>query len=61
LNVAKEKTCIVISHRIGLCKKADNIIVMEKGRIVGQGRHEYLVENNAKYRELWNAQSKWYE
>ncbi|MBP1588110.1 MAG: ABC transporter ATP-binding protein, partial [Clostridia bacterium] len=46
LNVAKEKTCIVISHRIGLCKKADNIIVMEKGRIVGQGRHEYLVENN---------------
>ena len=61
LNVAKEKTCIVISHRIGLCKKADNIIVMEKGRIVGQGRHEYLVENNEKYRELWNAQSKWYE
>lgn len=60
LDIAKDRTCIVISHRIGLCKKADNIIVMHKGEIVEQGPHDLLIRNNGKYCELWSAQSKWY-
>ena len=61
LNMAKNRTCIVISHRIGLCKKADKIVVMHNGKIVEQGTHDFLIQSQGKYSELWNAQSKWYK
>lgn len=61
LDIAKNRTCIVISHRIALCKKADKIIVMHKGEIVEEGTHDLLIKNNGKYYELWTAQSKWYK
>lgn len=61
LDIAKDRTCIVISHRIGLCKKANKIVVMHKGKIVEQGTHDCLIQQNGKYSELWNAQSKWYQ
>lgn len=61
LNMAKNRTCIVISHRIGLCKKADKIVVMHNGKIVEQGTHDFLIQRQGKYSELWNAQSKWYK
>lgn len=61
LNMAKNRTCIVISHRIGLCKKADKIVVMHNGKIVEQGTHDFLIQHQGKYSELWNAQSKWYK
>ena len=61
LNMAKYRTCIVISHRIGLCKKADKIVVMHNGKIVEQGTHDFLIQRQGKYSELWNAQSKWYK
>ncbi len=60
MEIAKNRTCIVISHRIGLCKKANQIIVMDKGKVVETGTHESLMEKNGKYSELWNAQAKWY-
>lgn len=60
LEIAEERTCIVISHRIGLCKKADKIVVMDNGKIVEQGTHDFLIHNHGKYYELWLAQSKWY-
>lgn len=61
LNMAKNRTCIVISHRIWLCKKADKIVVMHNGKIVEQGTHDFLIQRQGKYSELWNAQSKWYK
>lgn len=61
LNMAKNRTCIVISHRIGLCKKADKIVVMHNGKIAEQGTHDFLIQRQGKYSELWNAQSKWYK
>lgn len=60
LNIAKEKTCIIISHRVGLCKKADKIIVMNEGKVVEQGKHNELINKKGKYYELWNAQAQWY-
>ncbi len=60
LEIAEERTCIVISHRIGLCKKADKIVVMDNGKIVEQGTHDFLIHSHGKYYELWLAQSKWY-
>lgn len=49
------KTLIVIAHRLSTIMDADNIIVMEAGRIAGQGRHDELLERCGAYRRLWDA------
>ena len=54
--LAKTKTVILISHRLANVTGSDNIYVMEKGRIVEQGTHKALVEQNGTYAKLWNAQ-----
>lgn len=60
LEISKDKTSIIVSHRIGLCKYADKIIVMDKGRVVGIGRHEELMQNCLVYKYLYETQQKWY-
>lgn len=54
--LAKTKTVILISHRLANVTEADNIYVMEHGRIVESGRHEELVSAGGYYGKLWNAQ-----
>lgn len=61
IELAKEKTCIIISHRVGICKKADKIVVLHDGKLVEVGTHEELLKAKNKYFELWTAQSQWYE
>ena len=46
------RTCFVIAHRLSTIAHADRILVMEKGRIVEQGRHEELMQANSRYREM---------
>ena len=53
------RTAIVIAHRLTTILAADNILVMEKGKIVERGRHEELVENNGVYRELYETQFRY--
>lgn len=48
----KNRTVIVIAHRLSTVKNADNIVVIEKGEIVEQGSHHQLVEMRGKYFEL---------
>jgi ABC-type multidrug transport system fused ATPase/permease subunit len=60
LNMSKNKTSIIISHRIGICKFVDRIIVMKNGEIVEEGSHSQLIEKNGEYQKLYEAQSKWY-
>ncbi len=60
LNVAKGKTCIVITHRLGLARIADRIVVLKDGRIVENGNHKQLLEQNGEYRKMWEAQAGWY-
>ena len=52
LDKLKEKTVILISQRIGTIKNADKIIVMDNGLIVGQGRHNELIENCDIYKKM---------
>ena len=55
-NDLPECTKIIIAQRISSVKDADEIIVMNDGRITGIGTHEYLLENNAEYGEIYYSQ-----
>lgn len=54
----KGRTAIVIAHRLSTIQKANNIIVMEKGRIVEQGTHDELLQQEAFYANLYRMQYK---
>ena len=53
----KGKTAIIIAHRLYTIKNADNIVVMNKGRITEQGTHKELLQNKSEYWYLWNLYS----
>ena len=55
--IAQNKTVIVISHRLANVKNADNIYVLDKGKIVENGNHKELMNNNQKYAQLVNHQN----
>lgn len=57
-NLTKGKTVLVIAHRLSTIKDVEQIIVLEKGRIIEVGRHEELLNNQKAYFELWNAYLK---
>jgi ABC-type multidrug transport system fused ATPase/permease subunit len=50
------RTAIVIAHRLSTIRNADQIIVVDGGRIIEQGRHAELMAKNGKYRELYDRQ-----
>lgn len=54
--ISKTKTVILISHRLVNVVRADNIYVLDKGRVAEHGAHKKLLEKNGYYARLWNAQ-----
>ena len=54
--VMKERTCIIISHRISTIKNADNIIVLSGGEIAEQGTHSELTEIGGIYNDIYQRQ-----
>ena len=54
--ITKERTTIVIAHRLSTIKNADNIIVIDKGKIIESGKHDFLLNNKNVYSDLWNVQ-----
>ena len=56
--LAKTKTVILISHRLANVVGADTIYVLDKGNPVESGTHHTLLERNATYAKLWNAQQE---
>jgi ATP-binding cassette, subfamily B, bacterial MsbA len=49
------RTCIVIAHRLPTVRRADEVLVLDRGRIVQRGRHTSLVRKPGVYRELHRA------
>lgn len=56
-NMMQNRTSIVIAHRLSTIQKADKIVVMQKGRIVEEGRHDELITKDGVYRKLVQMQS----
>lgn len=55
-NKLKNKTMLIISHRLSTIRNCDKIIVLDKGKVVEEGKHEELLLKKGKYYELWNFQ-----
>ena len=56
--LAKQKTVILISHRLLNVKDADRIYVLDKGKLVGEGSHIELLEKSANYKNMWHTQQE---
>ena len=54
--ILKEKTCLIISHRISAVREADEILVLDEGAIIERGKHEDLIRQGGVYAELWQQQ-----
>jgi subfamily B ATP-binding cassette protein MsbA len=55
-NLMQDKTSVVIAHRLSTIRRADNIVVMEKGRIIETGTHAELLESDGRYKRLYELQ-----
>lgn len=55
-NLMNDRTVLIIAHRLATVKRADRIIVMDRGRIIEQGKHEELLNNEGMYHKLHNLQ-----
>jgi ATP-binding cassette subfamily B multidrug efflux pump len=54
--ISKDKTTIIVSHRVSSAKNADKIIVLSEGEIIQQGTHNELINKEGYYKELYNKQ-----
>lgn len=55
--IARDRTTIIIAHRLSTIRHADNILVLDKGRLVESGTHEELLAQTGIYEQLWKVQS----
>lgn len=56
LHISKDKTTIIVSHRVSSAKNADKIIILENGEIIQEGSHNQLVNQPGYYAELYQKQ-----
>ena len=55
-NISKGKTTLIIAHRLSTVSNADNIIVLDKGKIIEEGNHSTLLSKKGLYASMWNKQ-----
>jgi ATP-binding cassette subfamily B protein len=57
-NLIKGRTTIAVAHRLSTLRRADRLVVLDRGVIVEQGRHDELIARNGAYRVLYDAQAR---
>ncbi len=55
-NLTRDRTTIVIAHRLSTVRRADQIVVIERGRVIEQGRHHQLLAHDGTYKRLYELQ-----
>ncbi|UED72335.1 ATP-binding cassette domain-containing protein [Brevibacillus sp. DP1.3A] len=60
LNMSVDKTVIIISHRVGIASKVDQIYLMKEGKIIEAGNHHELIAKQGEYHSMWEKQINWY-
>ncbi|MDR1616859.1 MAG: ABC transporter ATP-binding protein/permease [Syntrophomonadaceae bacterium] len=60
MKICRNKTAVIVTHRLGAIKIADRIIVLKNGKIVEDGTHKQLIDYCGEYKKMFDAQSMWY-
>lgn len=60
LALGRVRTAIVVSHRLGIARAADRILVLDHGMLVEEGHHDDLLRAGGLYARMWRAQASWY-
>ncbi|MCL1858663.1 MAG: ABC transporter ATP-binding protein/permease [Oscillospiraceae bacterium] len=60
VEIAKAKTAVIVTHRMGSAKIAERIVVMKDGEIAEIGSHDELVQKGGAYADMYDAQAGWY-
>ena len=60
VQLAEGRTSVLISHRLGMARLADRVVVLREGRVVEDGHHDVLVIAGGEYAALFGAQARWY-
>lgn len=61
LDISKGRTSIIVTHRLGICKSVDKIVVFKDGRVDSIGTHDELLTKSSYYSEMYEAQAKFYK
>ena len=57
-NMVKDKTLIIIAHRLATIQSADQILVVKDGKIEEKGKHQELLDHDGTYRRFWNIRQQ---
>lgn len=60
LEMIQEKTAVIITHRLSICRKVDRILLLENGRIVEDGSHKTLMKQKEHYYKMYLSQMRHY-
>ncbi len=60
IEMMKNRSCILISHRLAVARYVDRILVLQRGELIEDGDHESLMRKNGAYASMYYAQSHWY-
>ena len=56
ISIYKNKTVLIVAHRLSTVSICDEVVKLDKGKIIETGTHEELLSNNGKYKQLYNIQ-----